>query len=104
MAYSPDFPCYISSGNEKTLPACHCGKLLDEGQITCPSCAPAYNAGRLAGLEECEAVVNERADIAEERMNENVAFQERMCEWELVMIEFGSAAKSIRAKRKEVKA
>ena len=82
----------------EALPHCPCGKLIDAGQITCKSCAPAYRAGKIAGMEECEAVVNERADIAEERMNENVAFQERMCEWELVMIEFGSAAKSIRAK------
>lgn len=33
------------------IKTCPCGKLINEGDVTCPSCAPAYRAGMLRAAE-----------------------------------------------------
>ena len=53
----------------EALPTCPCGKLLDEGQIVCPSCAPAYVAGWAArGKRDAEVIEVVKRRVEYQRM------------------------------------
>lgn len=43
---------------------CPCGKLINEGEVTCPSCAPAYRAGKRDGMIEAAEMTYQRCDCS----------------------------------------